>query len=145
MTPEELRDLSTLREFPKAAQELVNIAGIEATAKLITAWPGQYFPVPLCGNRKNAQGERRFDQLAEIVGNAAAQTIVQFWGGARLTVPNCKEALWARSQQAIRASYDVLTGKGGYSHNDAVFELGITHQITGRCVELVLKRSPASS
>lgn len=140
MTPHLLDDLSRLPLFPRTAAELIRIAGREAAAKLIAAWPGQEFPVPLHGRRRNERGERRFDQLAEIVGEPAAQAIVRHWGGQKLTIPNCKEVLWSWRQDRIRETYDRLTGAEGYSHPEAVFEIGISHGITGRCVELVLKR-----
>lgn len=140
MTPEELQDLSTLPQFPKTAGELIHIAGIDATAALITAWPGQEFPVPVHGRRANKLGARRFEQLAEIVGEEAAQRIVDHWGGLKLTIPNCKAAVWVRQQSDIRAMYDRLTGQKGYSHPEAIFEIGIAHRVSGRCVELVLKR-----
>lgn len=140
MTPELLADLSRLPLFPRTAAELIRIAGLDAAARLISAWPGQEFPVPLHGARRNDKGERRFDRLAEIVGEPVALAIVRHWGGLKLTVPNCKEVLWTWRQDRIREAYDELTGKKGYSHPEAVFELGVSYGVTGRCVELVLKR-----
>lgn len=140
MTPEELQDLATRPKFPQTAADLIHIAGLEAAARLISAWPGQEFPVPVCGSRRNAQGERRFHQLTQIVGPWAAGRIAAHWGGEKLSIPNCKEAKWARQQEKIRIEYDQLTGKQGYSHPDAIFEIGIAHNVSGRCVELVLKR-----
>lgn len=140
MTPLELHDLSALTEYPRSAAELVRVAGLDAAAKLITAWPGQAFPVPIYTGRANARGARRFEMLAEIVGDQAARKIINHWPGHTLNIPNLKEARWARKQDTIRARYDTLTTQDGYSHNEAVFELGILHEITGRCVELVLKR-----
>lgn len=139
MTPVLLEELSRLPLFPGTALELMRIAGVEATAALIAAWPGQEFPVPLLGGRRSPLGMRRFDQLAEIVGAEAARAIVKYWGGQKLSVPNLKSVLWQWQQQRIRAEYDRLTA-GGYSHPEAVFELGIAHGVTGRAIELVLKR-----
>lgn len=139
MTPDRLVELSRLPLFPRTAAELMRVAGTDAAAALIAAWPGQEFPVPLLGGRKSPLGMRRFDQLAEIVGEAAARAIVKHWGGLKLSIPNLKEVLWQWRQQQIRAEYDRLTA-GGYSHPEAVFELGIAHGVTGRAVELVLKR-----
>lgn len=139
MTPDALRDLSVLPSFPRTAHELIHVAGLEATALLITAWRGQEFPVPQ-RTRNTTLGERRFAQLEEIVGGHAARRIVAHWGGQRLCIPNCKEALWEREQDFIRADYDHLTGPLGYSHGEAIFELGLKYDVSGRCVELVLKR-----
>lgn len=143
MTPELLAELARLPLFPRTALELMRIAGTDATAALIAAWPGQEFPVPLLGGRKSPLGMRRFDQLAEIVGAEAAREIVKHWGGQKLSIPNLKEVRWQSRQQQIRSEYDLLTA-GGYSHPEAVFELGIAHGVTCRAIELVLKRPDAA-
>lgn len=140
MTPEELHDLSTLPNFPATAAELVRIVGTVAAAALITAWPGQEFPVPIC-HRESERSQRRFDQLAEIIGEIEANHIVEHWGGQKLPVPNCKAAMSSRRQERIRNEYDRLTAKGRCSHADAIFDIGRAHDLTGRAVEIILKRS----
>lgn len=143
VTPELLSELSRLPLFPRTAAELVRVVGLDAAASLIAAWPGQEFPVPLLGGRRSPLGMRRFDQLVEIVGDTAARAIVKHWGGLKLSIPNLKEVRWQLRQQQIRSEYDRLTA-GGYSHPEAVFELGIAHGVTGRAIELVLKRPNVS-
>lgn len=146
MTPETLLDLSALPQFPRTAAELVRIAGRHAAARLIGAWGGRGFPVPLY-TRRQPQAERRFAQLAAVVGEAAARRIVAHWGGQRLDIPNCQEALTARRHDALRAQYDHLTQAQGYSHPEAVWEIGLTHApITDRTIEkaLVQPNSPSA-
>ena len=93
--------------FPETASELIRAIGIEWAAHLIAHWGGRTFPVPL-RTRKNPQGERRFNQLAQL----PAERIVAHWGGQRLGIPNCKEALTERRNRQIRRDYDRLTGSG---------------------------------
>jgi hypothetical protein len=146
MTPETLLDLSALPQFPRTAAELVRVAGREAAARLIGAWGGRGFPVPRY-TRRQPQAERRFAQLAAVVGEAAALRIVAHWGGLRLDIPNCQEALNARRHDALRAQYDHLTRVKGYSHPEAVWEIGLTHApITDRTIEkaLVQPNSPSA-
>lgn len=140
MTPAELAVLRGLPLFPRSAEDLIRVVGIEAAARLIAAWPGQDFPVPKRIGGGNAIGTRRWEQLVEVVGEPAARLIVAYWGGSSMPIPNCKEVRWARQQNVIRADFDRLTQQEGYSFTEAVFELGITNGVTGRCIELVLKR-----
>lgn len=140
MSPEDLADLARLPLFPRTAAELIRVAGLDAAAALIAAWPGQEFAVPRRVGGGNAAGERIWERLVEIVQYEAAKRIVTHWGGQYLEIPNCKEVLWSRDQDRIRADFDRLTGQEGYSHRDAVFKLGIRYRVTGRCIEGVLKR-----
>lgn len=139
MSPELLRELSALPQFPRSASDLIRVAGIEAAAALIAAWPGQEYPVPVSVHSRNKAGQRRYAQLAEVVGDAAAQRIVGAYAGTWLSVPNCREALWARQQDIIRAEADALFA-AGYSSREAVFELGIKHRLCARTIERMLGR-----
>lgn len=136
MTPDLLRDLSLMRLFPRTAGELLRVVGLEPAARLIQNWGGRTFPVPL-RTRQNARGERRFEQLAQIVGLLTAERIVAHWGGKKLDIPNCKEALAERQHGHIRRDYDRLTGSG-YTHTEAVWEIGEKMGYTDRAIESVL-------
>ncbi len=140
MTPETLLDLSALPQFPRTAAGLIRVAGLQAAARLIGAWGGRGFPVPLCTRRTRAS-EIRFAQLAEVVGDAAARRIVGYWGGYKLDIPNCAEALNARRHDTMRAQYDHFTRCKGYSHNEAIWEIGLLHDhCTDRTVENALSQ-----
>jgi len=141
MTPELLIELSRLPLFPRTAATLCQVAGLEATARLIAAWGGQEWPVPVHANAINGQGARRYAHLCEVAGERAAERIVAAWGGSRLQIPNLKEVLWLRTQERMRAEFDTLTTSGGYSSPEAVFHLGIKYGVTGRAVEKTLKRA----
>ena len=141
MTPKELDELSRQPRFSTTAMELIRIAGLEAAAKLITAWPGQEFPVPQC-TKEGHNSRRRFDQLARVVGTDAARRIVAHFGGQKLYIPSCKMAITASNNARLRAEYDQMTGTNGLTHPEAVFGLGISYGICGRAVERILKRDP---
>ncbi len=58
-----------------------------------------------------------------------------------LYIPSCKEAHWSLVQKRIRADYDRLTGaEMGYTHPEAIFELGINYKVSGRAIEKSLAR-----
>lgn len=140
MTPELLSELSRLPLFPRTAADLVRVAGLEGAARIISAWGGQEWPVPARVGGVRPQGIRRYAHLCEIVGEPVAQRIVQAWGGTRMLIPNLKEVLWSRNQDLIRAEFDQLTRDQGYSSPEAVFELGIKYNVTGKAIENALKR-----
>jgi hypothetical protein len=140
MTPELLREISQLPLFPRTAVDLIRISGLEGAARIIAAWGGQQWPVPARIGGGTARGAQRYAHLCEIVGEPAARRIVQWCGGSRLMVPNCKEVLWSRNQDLIRAEFDVLTTARGYSSPEAIFELGIKFGVTGKAIENALKK-----
>lgn len=141
MTPEDLQEIRHLPSFPRIAEELIQVAGLEAAARLISAWPGQEYPCPKVFGRYSAKGQRRYDMLQEIVGDHAARRIVMHWGGGILDVPSCKDALWAKTHDKIRSHYDrLVSSSGGYSHREAVFELGLTYNLASRTIERVISQ-----
>lgn len=140
MTPELLLELSRLPLFPRTGADLIRVAGLEGAARIVSAWGGQEWPVPVRAGGVRPQGVRRYAHLCEIVGEPVAQRIVQHWGGTRLQVPNLKEVIWSRNQDRIRAEFDVLTAAHGYSSPEAVFELGLKYGVTGKAIENALKR-----
>ena len=107
------------------------------------AWSGQEWPVPVCVGGGTAQGRRRYAQLSEIAGENAAKRIVAQYGGGMLIVPNLKEVRHQRDQDLIRAEFDRLTLRNGYSSRDAVFELGVKYGYAGRTIEKIIKRPDA--
>lgn len=141
MTPDLLLELSRLPLFPRTGADLIRIAGLEGAARIISAWGGQEWPVPVRAGGVRPQGVRRYAHLCEIVGEPAAQRVVQYWGGSRLQVPNLKEVISSRNHDLIRAEFDVLTRVRGYSSPEAVFELGLKYNYTGKTIENALKKS----
>ncbi|MDR0717088.1 MAG: hypothetical protein LBF50_06700, partial [Azoarcus sp.] len=81
MTPADLAALATLPQFPATAAELLRVAGAEAAAAIITAWPGQRFPVPKRGEGGTGRAALNWRRLTGIVGKDAAAKICRHWGG----------------------------------------------------------------
>lgn len=139
MTPELLLDLSRYPLFPRTAADLIRVAGLEGAARIIGAWPGQEWGVPVRVGGATAKGRANYAYLCEVAGEPAAQRIVAWCGGGMLQVPNLKEVKHSRAQQLLRGEYDNLLIKG-YSSPEAVFELGIKFDLAGRTVEKIIKR-----
>lgn len=140
IAPELLLELSRLPLFPRTAADLIRIAGLEGAARIISAWGGASWPVPVRVGGVRPQGVRRYAHLCEIIGEPAAQRVVQYWGGSRLQVPNLKEVINSRNHDLIRAEFDVLTRLRGYSSPEAVFELALKFDVTDTTIENALKR-----
>lgn len=140
MTPDLLIELSRLPLFPRTAADLCRVAGIEGAARIISAWGGREWPVPVRVGGTHPKGIQRNAQLCEIVGEQAAQRIVSYWGGGRLQIPNLKEVLWSYSQDKIREEFDLLTTTHGYTSPEAVFELGNKYGVTDKALWNALKR-----
>lgn len=138
MTPELLLTLSRYPLFPRTAADLVRVTGLEAAAAIISAWPGQEWPIPMRIGGHGPRGERRWAQLVEVAGEDAARRIVAWGGGGMLIVPNLKEVKHQRDQELIRSRYDTLI-RDGFSFPEAVFELGVSFGLTGRAVEKIIK------
>ena len=137
VTPELLRELSRYSRYPRTAADLVRIAGWEGAARLISTWRGQEWPVPMREGGATPAGVLRYQQLVELIGDPAARRVVAEWRGQKLYVPSLKEVLSDYIAQKIRDEFDELSAKG-YSAPEAVFELGIKHDISGRWVERLL-------
>ncbi|GHU33611.1 hypothetical protein AGMMS50256_25870 [Betaproteobacteria bacterium] len=137
VTPADLAVLRPLPQFPDTAEELIRVAGIEAAAQLISAWPKQQYPVPMRVGGGTPLGARRYAQLEEVVGGPAAARIVRYYKGTILYIPSCEAALWAREKDGIRARADELF-KEGYSLPQAVFALGLAYDRSGREIERLL-------
>lgn len=143
MTPQQLAALYPLPDFPAFARELIRVAGIEAAAALIDAWGGQEWRVPKRAGGESPRSERRWAALAEVVGEAAAERIVRAWGGEYIYIPFCNAARGRALEAAIRKEYDDLTLRQGYSHRDAVFNLGTKFRKNHRSVEKLVNRPDA--
>jgi hypothetical protein len=140
MTPELLHELSEYPTFPESAKVLIEVIGREAAARLVAAWGGQEWPVPIRPGGSNAAGARRYDSLCAVIGESAAQRLVVFWSGCKINIPNLKEVRTAHVRCLIVQDFDTLIMQKGYSSIDAIFELGIRYGVTGKTVEDALKK-----
>ena len=139
VTVELLTELSRYPQFPNTAADLIRVAGYEAAARLISAWGGQEWPVPVRAASNNHYGRKRCLALVKIVGDVAAERIIEYWGGGRLQIPNLKEAKYRHISRQIRAEFDLLTTREGQSYPEASFVLGIKYGLTSKGIAGVLK------
>jgi hypothetical protein len=139
MTPAQLSALYRLPGFPIFARELVRVAGLTAAAQLISEWGGQEFRVPAVVGGGSPKGERRWAQLAEVVGEEAAERMVRAWPGEVIYIPFCEAARGKALEARLKAEYDGLT-RQSYSHRDAVFALGTKYRKSYRSVERIVNR-----
>jgi len=139
MTEKELMFLSRYPLFPTGARQLAEVFGWAAAAKIITAWPGQEFPVPKVVGGMNKAGKRRWGQLVSVVGEEVAAKIVAYCGGGPLLVPSCKEAIHQARQEELRQRYDKLI-TAGFSSTEATFDVGIEFGVSGKTVERIVNK-----
>lgn len=138
MTPELLAELARYPAFPPSASTLISVAGLEAAAKLIDAWPGADVPMPRTPGGAGAAGRRLWQRLVDVVGDAAAALLVKHYRGDDMLVPNLKLVTTQRAHELLRVEFDAMIGEG-VSARVAVFELGIKFNLSRKAVEKVLK------
>jgi hypothetical protein len=138
MTPELLAELARYPAFPPSAATLIHVAGLDAAARLIGAWPGQDVPMPKAPGGSNDASRRLWQRLVDIVGADAAARLVLHYTGDDMLVPNLKIVATQRAHERIRIEFDALVAEG-ISGRVAVFELGIKHHLSRKAVEKVLK------
>jgi hypothetical protein len=121
--------------LPDAARELAAIIGMPKTIKLVEALGGTTFPVP---KRATKAGEVRFWALSDAVGDDAAQKLCQHYGGVKLYIPRCTEALRNARDRAIIQQFDQETAKGR-SGAEVVMELAMQYRLSDRRIWIILK------
>ena len=114
--------------LPMQAQELILQVGLEKTLLLVERLGGVSFPVPHSANKT---GEARLFVLTEIVGNAAAETIAKAYGGTKLYIPNCKDALRRVRNIAMVTEFDERR-KAGETATEIVFDLTKRYRMADR-------------
>lgn len=139
MSPDFVQKLSCLPKFPTTAKDLISTVGLEAATILINAWGGQEYPVPKVMGGANKCGASRYGRIVELIGEKSAAALVKEYGGEKLAIPNLKTVKWSYMQEVIRAEYDKLITEG-LTSPDAVFELGIRHQVNSRAIERIIKQ-----
>lgn len=117
-------------DLPATARDLVRLVGWAKAEALIRELGGIPYPVPKAADN-NAAGAARFERLAEIVGNRAAERIVAEYGGDVMEIPNCKTAIARARMRAMRARCDA---------GATLEEIALEFACTTRWVTEVLKR-----
>lgn len=125
----DIYDLLAEEELPEMGREFVRMIGLPRSIELFRALGGVDFPAPR-GENNNRLGAIRFDMLAEVVGVDAAKVIIKEYGGEKLYIPKCQNALIAVRNRRIVREFD----KGV-----SVFELALKFRLSDRQIETILK------
>ncbi|MBA5605854.1 hypothetical protein H3H36_10830 [Duganella sp. FT3S] len=119
--------------LPMSAQKLIAVIGLPATLRLVDACGG---------NSVNLyHSERSLERMAEVVGRAAAEKLLKFYGNAPFTVPLCHSALRHVRNREVLAEFDKLTMQEGMSARMAVAQITrrFTPYIHERTIWRILK------
>ncbi|MDR1946453.1 MAG: DNA transposition protein [Desulfovibrio sp.] len=136
-------DTETLREYehllPDQARELADIIGIDKTLALVTKLGGTTFPV---AHRRNKIGELRYQLLADVVGDAAADKLTARYGGTKLYIPNCKDALRRVRNMVIVREFDARRAQGE-TGRDIVFDFAVRYRLADRVLWDIVNKTTA--
>jgi len=122
--------------LPPTALTLVRVAGVDAALALLRTWPGIRFPCPKHPSANDA-GARRWQQLADVVGEAAMGPITAHYGGSDLEIPLCVALLAEKRNRWIRARFDDLVSPrlACLPGTAAVTELGLALAEAGQALD----------
>lgn len=139
------QDLQQLAHLvPPSGRSLLRMLGEPSGLRLINGLGGVQVVVPK-GPCNNAGGQRVWQYLSTVIGDAAMLILSREMGGECLEVPTLNALRIERRNQAVRSHFDYLTAKTpngeGLSKSRAVQELCLIHApITWRQLETILDR-----
>jgi len=119
--------------------DVIPLVGQAVAAELVRKLGGTTFPVPM---RATVQGEVRYRQLVEVVGEEAAKTLVYHYGGSELYIPRGARSIQEQRDAAINAEATAAI-RAGRSTTEIVNELARKYGLTDRRVWDILKIAPA--
>jgi Mor family transcriptional regulator len=128
---------SIFKHLPSTAQAIAGLIGLPKAARLVEAFGGTTFPVPVGEKRKI--GLMRRAALAEVIGEEEAHKIIQHFGGQELYIPRCAKALRVSRDTALIKDFDQLC-KDGYSANEACNDLALKYRLSNRRIYDILKQ-----
>ncbi|RQZ25116.1 DNA transposition protein [Burkholderia sp. Bp9017] len=126
--------------LPDVVKTIVKLIGFSAAMRLVNQLGGTTFPVSM---RRSRLGEIRYEALAEIVGDDAANRLTAHFGGDVLYIPRCATALRETMYRNIRAEFDTLTREQTAIH--AVTQLALRYKMADRHIWRILKRADAGA
>jgi hypothetical protein len=136
-------ELSALAEsahlLPAQAREIADLIGLSNALALVSRLGGTTFPVAF---RRNAHGELRYSMLADVVGTTAADKLTHHYGGTRLYIPNCKDALRRCRNRSIVLEFDARRAEGE-SGMDIVCDLAVRYRLTDRILWDIVNKTTA--
>ena len=122
--------------LPESARVLVEHLGARIALKLMQAYPGLSFRVPM-GLRDTAPMLAR---LIELLGEADAQVLIDQFGGETIYVATCKQAVRDLRDQGIIDEFTAKTATA--SATSVIDELALSAGLTARQISNILKRTP---
>ena len=120
------------------ATDVIPLLGSAVADELVRRLGGTTFPVP---KRESAQGELRYRQLAEVVGEAAANLLVYHYGGIDLYIPRGARSIQAARDAAINEEATRAI-RAGRALTGIVNDLALKYKLTDRRVWDILKIVP---
>jgi len=108
-------------DLPPTARTLVRLAGWAGALALVREMPGAR--IYSRGRGTSRAADARFERIAELVGQAAAERIFAEYRGDILEIPTCRAALVAARNRHIRARYDA-----GASAEQLCIETGLSRR-----------------
>jgi hypothetical protein len=117
--------------LPQSVSDLVDLIGHEATMRLVAAFGGILIEVPSGKSLGKVEGPLTA-RIIETLGGGLAARFMATYGGERLYIPRCAQAIRDERDRAIQADYDA-----GIS----VPDIARKYMISERWVWVVLKRS----
>ncbi|MCK6396050.1 Mor transcription activator family protein [Zoogloea sp.] len=120
--------------LPPIIEQLVSLIGIEAVQALVEA--------RLLGYRQRVGRSRDCEwwrEWSDVVGDGAADTVMQAWAGEDIYFPACYDAVRLERNRQIVARYDALIADGT-SARRAVRQLCRAFRLSDRQIESIVNR-----
>ena len=118
-------------DLPPTVQNLIRLAGWRATMALVREMTGaRIYPPTSPRARWSDDAVARFERVAELTGQRAAERIYREYAGDVIEIPSCRGALTAARNRMLRADYDA---------GCTIEELCVRHGLSRRQVFTVLK------
>ena len=124
--------MSELENLPGTVREIVELVGLQATMALVSKYKGIYLKVP---TGRKEDGTTRA-ALISLMGEEAADKFIGAYGGERVSIPMCDQALRDARDARMIADYDAGVSAAKLAQREGMTE---------RNVRNILKRVPGQS
>lgn len=99
----------TTADLPETARQLVKLIGYRAALELIRVLGGRTVTF---SKGKRPDGQAKYEYIAEIAGQEAADMLAEHFDGVPAYIPRCAKALLIERDRKIREEYDAATLQG---------------------------------
>lgn len=118
--------------LPKSVRDIIELVGLHPAMALVREFPGNIIKVPT-GSVEDGKMRMR---LIGLMGPEAADKFIATYGGERLAIPRCVEAMRDERDRQIIGDYDA-----GKPVSSLAFQFGLTE----RQIRTILKRVPGEN